>query len=150
MLSNKAITQRFEVQLGTLYNWKKSKPRLYKYLQNADYNSDRNTEINILLQHYLKTVDKDFSQKQLEFLIDSSLELTCIEEVEQFELEFMKTSYKKIAKDAPFVMDLYNRLSELNIIEKYILYKKIYRYRTMKKKPELSSYFANYLAAAKK
>ncbi len=149
MLSNKAITQRFEVQLGTLYNWKKSKPKLYKYLQNADYNSDRNKEINILLQHYLKDIDRDFDQQQLEFLIESSLELTCIEQVEQMGLEFMKVSHQLIATDAAFVMELYEKLAGLNIIEKYILYKKIYRYRKMEQKPELAAYFANYLAGVK-
>ena len=51
MLNNREISQIFEVQINTLYNWQKSKPKLYKYLQNADYNQNRNQEINILLDH---------------------------------------------------------------------------------------------------
>lgn len=145
MLSNKEITKRFEVQLGTLYNWKTTKPKLYKYLQNADYNSDRNDEINILLEHYLKDIDKSFEIEEIEYLIGSNLELVKIEEVENFEVEFMKSQHKDIASRAHFVLNIYDRLHRLNIIEKYILYKKIYRYRTLKEKPQLDVFFNNYI-----
>ena len=49
MLTPKEISELFEVQINTLYNWRKSKPKLYSYLQNADYNSKINNEINALL-----------------------------------------------------------------------------------------------------
>jgi len=145
MLSNKEITKRFEVQLGTLYNWKTTKPKLFKYLQNADYNSDRNEEINILLEHYLKDIDKSFEEAEIEYLIISNLELVKIEQVEHFEVEFVKAQYKDIASKAEFIMAIYDRLSELNIIEKYILYKKIYRYRTLTEKPSIKEFFKQYI-----
>ena len=50
MLSNKEISQNFEVQINTLYNRRKSKPKLYRYLRNADYNFEQSKEINILLK----------------------------------------------------------------------------------------------------
>ena len=145
MLSNKEITNRFEVQLGTLYNWKTTKPKLYKYLQNADYNSDRNEEINILLEHYLKNIDKSFEIKEIEYLIGSNLELVKIEQVENFEVEFMKSQYRDIASKPEFILKLYNGLHKLNIIEKYILYKKIYRYRMLEKKPQIEKFFKHYI-----
>ena len=42
MLTPKDISTLFEVQVNTLYNWRKTKPKLYGYLQNADYNSKIN------------------------------------------------------------------------------------------------------------
>jgi hypothetical protein len=149
MLSNKEITNRFEVQLGTLYNWKKTKPKLFKYLQNADYNSDRNEEINVLLEHYLhKEIDKSFTQKQIEFLIASNLEIVDIEAIENIEVEFIKCEYKDLATNAEFITAIYDKLKELNIIEKYILYKKIYRYRKDKNDLVLEEFFKNYIAEA--
>jgi hypothetical protein len=149
MLSNKEITQRFEVQLGTLYNWKKTKPKLFKYLQNADYNSDRNEEINILLEHYLhKDIDKSFSRKQIEFLIASNLEIVDIEAIDNIEIEFMRSQYKELAANAEFITAIYDKLKELNIIEKYILYKKIYRYRKDRNDLVLEEFFKNYIAKA--
>ncbi|MGM0624051.1 MAG: hypothetical protein ACQESH_08560 [Campylobacterota bacterium] len=145
MLSNKEITGRFEVQLGTLYNWKKTKPKLYKYLQNADFHSDRNEEINILLEHYLKQIDRSFCAKEIEHLVASNVEPVKIEEVERFEIEFMKVEYKTAVADIECIMRVYDKLKELNIIEKYILYKKIYRYRKLEQKPPLQEYFKHYI-----
>ncbi len=146
MLSNKEISQRFEVQVSTLYNWKKTKPKLYKYLQNADYNSDRNEEINVLLEQYLHSIDRHFTKEEIEYIARSSMELTSIEEVKHFHKEFMKVEYKNIPSNGELILSVYDKLAQMNIIEKYILYKKVYKYRKADGDLALEELFAHYLA----
>lgn len=144
MLKAKEISQLFEVQLNTLYNWKKSKPKLYAYLQNADYSSKIKDEINILLDFYSKSINKNFTIKQIQVLIDADFELNSIEEVNDFETIFIKVNYKIVNSNPTKVLDIYNKLKELNIIEKYILYKKIYKAR-QHKKSSITTYFKEFL-----
>lgn len=129
MLSPKEISQLFEVQINTLYNWRKTKPKLYAYLQNADYNSKINTEINILLESYGKTISKDFTLKEIDYLIVSEYELLSIEEVDAFHEIFIRTNATQLASNTKFILSVYDKLKALSIIDKYLLYKKIYKVR---------------------
>lgn len=129
MLSPKEISELFEVQINTLYNWRKTKPKLFAYLQNADYNSEINNEINVLLESYSKTISKGFSLSEIDFLIISDYELISIEEVDAFQDNFIKANYKLLATDHKHVLSIYDKVKELNIVEKYLLYKKIYKVR---------------------
>ncbi|WP_419770315.1 MAG: hypothetical protein ACNI3C_00540 [Candidatus Marinarcus sp.] len=129
MLSNRKISERFEVQINTLYNWQKTKPTLYRYLQNADYNYERNKEINVLLSEYSKCIQKNFKLEEIEYLIDSSLVVVSIEEIKELHKIFIKNEAKEIASRTDFILDLYEKILHLNIIEKYTLYKKIDKYR---------------------
>lgn len=132
MLNNRQISEQYEVQINTLYNWKKTKPKLYKYLQNADYNKERNQEIHILLSEYSKQIQKNFTLEEIEFLIDSSVVLVSMDEVKNFEKELIKYEHKELPSQLDFIMGIYNKINALNIIEKYILYKKIHKYRNKK------------------
>lgn len=129
MLSPKEISQLFEVQINTLYNWRKTKPKLYAYLQNADYNSKINTEINILLESYAQSIQKDFTLKEIDFLIVSDFELVSIEEVNEFHEIFIRTNASQLGTDTKFILSIYDKLKALSIIDKYLLYKKIYKVR---------------------
>ena len=129
MLSPKEISNLFEVQINTLYNWRRTKPKLYAYLQNADYNSKINTEINILLESYSKTLSKNFTAKEIDFLITSEFELTSIEEVNCFQEMFIKDNAQLLITKSKFILSIYDKLKELTIIDKYLLYKKIYKVR---------------------
>lgn len=129
MLTPKEISSLFEVQVNTLYNWRKTKPKLYSYLQNADYNSKINNEINVLLEFFSKTISKDFSLEEIDFLIISDYELTSIEEVDKFHEHFIKANYKMLVTNHSLVLSIYDKIKELNIVEKYLLYKKIYKVR---------------------
>lgn len=129
MLTPKEVSSLFEVQINTLYNWRKTKPKLYAYLQNADYNSEINNEINILLDSYSKTISKAFSIQEIDYLITSDYELNSIDEVNTFQEFFIKENYKMLTTDHRLVLNIYDKIKELNIIEKYILYKKIYKVR---------------------
>jgi len=129
MLTPKEISKLFEVQINTLYNWRRSKPKLYSYLQNADYNSKINNEINALLDYFSNTIQKEFTLKEIDFLILSDFELTSIDEVNEFQDYFIKANYKLLTTKHKFVLNIYDKLKELNVVEKYLLYKKIYKIR---------------------
>ena len=129
MLTPKEICTLFEVQINTLYNWRKSKPKLYSYLQNADYNSKINNEINILVEYFSTTNQKDFTLKEIDFLILSDYELTSIEDVNDFQEHFIRANYKLLVNKHKLVLSIYDKIRELNIVEKYLLYKKIYKVR---------------------
>ncbi len=149
MLAPKDISTLFEVQINTLYNWRKTKPKLYSYLQNADYNSKINNEINILLDFYSKSFSKSFSQEEIRFLIEANYELTSIEEVNNFHKEFIKSNYKEMNTLSDKILNIYDKIKELNIIEKYILYKKIYKVRQTKVGINISEFFKEFIEEGK-
>jgi len=147
MLNNREISELFEVQINTLYNWQKTKPKLFKYLKNADYNSSRNEEINILLSEYSKEIQKDFIVDEINYIIKSSLELLSIEDVKSFAKLFMEKEYKNIPMFSKIILSIYDKLKVMNIIEKYILYKKIYKFREDEKlqSQNIEIYFKEFL-----
>ena len=129
MLNNREISEQFEVQINTLYNWQKTKPKLFKYLQNADYNSSRNEEINILLKEYSNEFQKEFYQEEIIYLIDSKFILNSINDVKNIHKIFIEYEYKNIPLNRDLILSIYEKLLEMNLIEKYIIYKKIYKLR---------------------
>ena len=133
MLTPKEITEIFEVQLNTLYNWRKSKPKLFSYLQNADFHLSKVEEMNILLQSYRKDMpQKTFSKEEILFILDSPLELNSIEEVEIFDKKFISYHHKELSLKPDFILSVYEKIKSLNLIEKYILYKIVFRVRKEK------------------
>jgi hypothetical protein len=129
MLSNKEVCENFEVRLNTLYNWKKTKPKLYKYLQNADFNFERSKEINILLERFAKDISYDFKIEEIEYIINSSIDFRSIDEIDNISVLFIKSEYLRLSKNSDIILSIYDKLKNMNIVEKYIFYKKIYRYR---------------------
>jgi len=148
MLSNKEISQNFEVRINTLYNWRKSKPNLYKYLKNADYNFEQSKEINILLERFSKDIKSSFSVKEIKKFLECRLEATSIDDVEYIERLFMH-SLQKSTIDSDVDFDIYNKLLSLNIIEKYIFYKRAHNLRKNKSITDelVEEYFSEFLIA---
>ena len=148
MLTPKEISSLFEVQVNTLYNWRKTKPKLYSYLQNADYNSEINDEINILLESFSETISKNFSLEEIDFLIISDYELITIEEVNKFQEHFIKANYKILTTNHHLVLSIYDKIKDLNIIEKYLLYKKVYKVRQVGVE-DRANYFKEFIGFVK-
>ncbi len=148
MLNNREIATLFEVQINTLYNWQKTKPKLFKYLQNADYNSSRNEEINILLSEYTKSIQKEFIIEEINYIISSDLKLLSMDNIKNFEKIFIKIEYKNIPLSNDIILSIYDKLKLLNIIEKYILYKKIYKFREdkMVENKNINIYFKEFIS----
>ncbi|QFR42510.1 hypothetical protein CVO_08805 [Sulfurimonas sp. CVO] len=144
MLTPKEISNIFEVQINTLYNWQKTKPKLYRYLQNADYNIQQNDEINLLLQEYSSIIKLNFTFEEILYIIDSPMQLLSMEDVKEFQKVFITVEYKNIPKNQ-IILSIYDKILDLNIIEKYILYKKIYKYRQFCDL-DINEYFKEFIA----
>lgn len=147
MLSNREISEQFEVQVNTLYNWQKNKPKLYKYLQNADYNKTRNKEVNILLDEYSKSFNLNFTVEDIAYMIDSKFFLNNIKDVKNIQKIFIETEYKNIPSKRDRILSIYDKLIELNLIEKYILFKKIHKFRDFDeiKKLGIPQFFSEFI-----
>jgi hypothetical protein len=147
MLNNRKISEIFEVQLNTLYNWQKTKPKLFKYLQNSDYNYSINEEINILLDEYSQEFQKEFIEDEIKYLINSNLILNSIDDIKNIHKNFIECEYKNIVKNRDIILDIYDKINKMNLIEKYILYKKIYKVRenNYKTKYNIISFFKEFI-----
>lgn len=151
MLNNREISEKFEVQVNTLYNWQKSKPKLYSYLKHADYNEERNNEINVLLAHYAKSINKNFNIEEIHYIINSDIEPHTIEEIETLHKIFIILEAKNLSIKSDFLLKIYDKFHTMNIIEKYIFYKQIYRIRereTSYSKEKIELYFKEYLISS--
>lgn len=133
MLTPKEITEIFEVQLNTLYNWRKTKPKLFSFLQNADFHLNKVEEMNVLLQSYRASMEqKKFSKDEIRFIVESELEVNSLEEIAIFDKEFISFHHKDLNNRPDFILSIYHKIAELNLIEKYILYKITFRVRKEK------------------
>ncbi|WP_456433981.1 hypothetical protein [Nitratifractor sp.] len=134
MLSNREISQNFEVQISTLYNWRKTKPRLYKYLQNADYNFSMNKEINVLLERFAKEIHGDLTPAEIRTFIESKVDAKTVDEIEEMHRILLRLHHRDlVGEQAPLLFGLYEKISKMNIIEKYIFYKRVFNLRVKRK-----------------
>jgi len=148
VLNNREISDRFEVQINTLYNWQKSKPKLYAYLKHADYNKERNKEINVLLEYYAKSISKNFSVEEIHYIINSDINPHTIEQIDSLHKIFITLEAKNLSIKSDFLLGIYDKFHTMNIIEKYIFYKRVYRIRDKEKsfsKDKIELYFQEYL-----
>ena len=130
MLSNREITQNFEVQISTLYNWRKTKPRLYRYLQNADFNFEQTKEINILLKRFALEIDCDLSVPEIRIFIESKFEARNIDEIEAMHRLLLQLHHRELGgRKGPLYFGFYDKVTRMNIVEKYILYKRVHNLR---------------------
>ncbi len=153
MMTNRQISENFEVQINTLYNWRKTKPRLYKYLQNADYNFEQSKEINILLSRFAEDIEYDLRPEEIFEVVSSKFEAMSLDDIENIERHFIKEHAKRLAKESEFLLGIYNKLHAMNIVEKYIFYKRVHNLRSEQKKPDIShirEYFDVFCSKAKK
>ncbi len=148
MLSNKEISQNFEVQINTLYNWRKSKPKLYRYLRNADYNFEQSKEINILLKRFAEEIEASFLPQEIAFFVTSDVEASSMDDVEHIERLFITQHSKELHKNGDFLLTIYDKVSQLGIIEKYIFYKRAHHLRAEQKQIDeevIRAYFSEFL-----
>jgi len=147
MLTNKEISQNFEVQINTLYNWRKSKPKLYKYLKNADYNFEQSKEINILLERFAKDISSSFTTDEILLFLNSKIEARSMDDVENIDRLLLISHQKEISIDNALLFGTYNKLNSLGIIEKYIFYKRAHNLKENKEinKTLVEEYFSEFL-----
>lgn len=122
MIQIKDVINKFEVSRATLHNWKKSKPRLYAYLLNYKKDSDKANslrEVNIVLESYTKeSVKPLFLYEEIFYMYGREFDL---QDVQNLQKLFIKSCTEDMNKNFELIINIYNKISSLNIVEKYIL-----------------------------
>lgn len=149
MLSTKEIAEMFNVPKTTLYGWKTERPKVYEYLATADEQFSKYRDVNILLDRYIQTVPNIalFEYKELEYILELKLENLKIEELDNLHLKFIDKSIKIEKEPKTNALNIYKKLETLNLIEKYILNKRITTLseKIKAKKEEKESLIRHYL-----
>lgn len=121
MITQKKITEMFEVKRGTLGIWKTSKPKLYNYLINYDEQYEKFREINILLKEYIK---KDSAKIFLHVEIQNILNIGILntKSIDRISLHveyISKLQNKKIPIEEHH-LNIAEKLNSLNLVQQYI------------------------------
>ena len=129
MTSIKDIISKYEVTRATLHNWKTTKPNLYNLLLNPEDTNEKLRDINIVLEKYSKTIKSTFSEDDILFILNLSLE-NFINEIEKLHTIYIEQTAKELKENSEFVLAVYLKIQDLNLIERYIF---ILRIKSLRK-----------------
>ena len=149
MTSIKDIISKYEVTRATLHNWKTTKPNLYNLLLNPEDTNEKLRDINIVLEKYSKTIKSTFSEDDILFILNLSLE-NFINEIEKLHTIYIEQTAKELKENSEFVLAVYLKIQDLNLIERYIF---ILRIKSLRKekikqtdiKTAIKHYFKEFL-----
>ncbi len=129
MTSIKDIVSKYEVTRATLHNWKTTKPNLYNLLLNPEDTNEKLRDINIVLEKYSKTIKSTFSEDDILFILNLSLE-NFVNEIEKLHTIYIEQTAKELKENSEFVLNVYQKIQDLNLIERYIF---ILRIKSLRK-----------------
>ena len=124
MTSIKDIISKYEVTRATLHNWKTTKPNLYNLLLNPEDTNEKLRDINIVLEKYSKTIKNTFSEDDILFILNLSLE-NFVNEIEKLHTIYIEQTAKELKENSEFVLAVYQKIQNLNLIERYIFISRI-------------------------
>ena len=124
MLTIKQISERFDIPKSTLYNWEKERPKVFEYLQQASSNQDILRELTIILEKYSKTINFSFSTEKIEYILKLNLE-NYLENIEKLHTIYIEQTSKELKENSEFILSIYQKIQNLNIIERYIFISRI-------------------------
>ena len=124
MLKVKDILEKYEVTRATLHNWKTTKPNLYNLLLNPEDTNEKLRDINIVLEKYSKTIKSTFSEDDILFILNLSLE-NFVNEIEKLHTIYIEQTAKELKENSEFVLNVYQKIQDLNLIERYIFISRI-------------------------
>ena len=124
MISIKDIVSKYEVTRATLRNWKTTKPNLYNLLLNPEDTNEKLRDINIVLEKYSKTIKSTFSEDDILFILNLSLE-NFVNEIEKLHTIYIEQTAKELKENSEFVLAVYQKIQDLNLIERYIFISRI-------------------------
>ena len=124
MTSIKDIISKYEVTRATLRNWKTTKPNLYNLLLNPEDTNEKLRDINIVLEKYSKTIKSTFSEDDILFILNLSLE-NFVNEIEKLHTIYIEQTAKELKENSEFVLAVYQKIQDLNLIERYIFISRI-------------------------
>lgn len=144
LISIKEITSKYEVSRATLHNWKTSKPNLYKLLLNPDGSIEKLRDMSIVLEKYSKTIVSDFKLEDIEYILNLDLE-NYLEEIEKLHTIYIEKSSKDLKQNSEFVLSIYQKIQNLNVVERYIFISRIKSIKKQKiKQNELKTAIKHY------
>ncbi len=120
MLTIKEISQKFNISKSTLYGWEKERPEIFAYLQRADDKYEELRNLTIMLEKYAKTITPAFEFKEIEFILGLGLRVGSVDAIENFHFLYSQAIVSHIKQRAAFVMPIYMKLEQLNLVERYI------------------------------
>lgn len=129
MYTKKEITEKYEVTRTTLHNWKTTKPNLYNLLLNSDGSNNQVRELNIVLEKYSKTIRCNFFLEEIEYILNFDIEKN-FNEIEKLDTLFIESTSSDIKQNSEFILNIYQKIKSLNIVERYIF---ITRIKSVKK-----------------
>ncbi|OCL86442.1 hypothetical protein AAX26_01575 [Aliarcobacter thereius] len=149
MTSIKDIISKYEVTRATLHNWKTTKPNLYNLLLNPEDTNEKLRDINIVLEKYSKTIKSTFSEDDILFILNLSLE-NFVNDIEKLHTIYIEQTAKELKENSEFVLNIYQKIQDLNLIERYIF---ILRIKSLRKekikqtdiKTAIKHYFKEFL-----
>ena len=149
MTSIKDIISKYEVTRATLHNWKTTKPNLYNLLLNPEDTNEKLRDINIVLEKYSKTIKNTFSEDDILFILNLSLE-NFVNEIEKLHTIYIEQTAKELKENSEFILNVYQKIQDLNLIERYIF---ILRIKSLRKekikqtdiKTAIKHYFKEFL-----
>jgi len=146
MLSIKEIAEKFDIPKTTLYGWKKERPKIYEYLANSNDQYEKYREVNIFLETYIKTAEivKLFEYREINYINSLNLELKILQDIENLHLTYINESFKVEKQSNQFSLNIYKKLENLNIIEKYIFSTRLKTVAKRMKKDEKESLLKHY------
>lgn len=149
MTSIKDIISKYEVTRATLHNWKTTKPNLYNLLLNPEDTNEKLRDINIVLEKYSKTIKSTFSEDDILFILNLSLE-NFVNEIEKLHTIYIEQTAKELKENSEFVLAVYQKIQDLNLIERYIFISRIKSLRKEKikqtdVKTAIKHYFKEFL-----
>jgi hypothetical protein len=124
LTSIKDIISKYEVTRATLHNWKTTKPNLYNLLLNPEDTNEKLRDINIVLEKYSKTIKSTFSEDDILFILNLSLE-NFVNEIEKLHTIYIEQTAKELKENSEFVLAVYQKIQDLNLIERYIFISRI-------------------------
>ena len=149
MTSIKDIISKYEVTRATLHNWKTTKPNLYNLLLNPEDTNEKLRDINIVLEKYSKTIKSTFNEDDILFILNLSLE-NFVNEIEKLHTIYIEQTAKELKENSEFVLAVYQKIQDLNLIERYIFISRIKSLRKEKikqtdVKTAIKHYFKEFL-----
>ncbi|WP_198306074.1 hypothetical protein [Arcobacter vandammei] len=144
MLRIKDILERYEITRTTLYNWKTTKPNLYNLLLNSDSKNDELRELTIILEKYSKGINSNFFEEEIKFILKLNLE-DFIEDIEKLHTIYIEKTSKELKENSEFILGIYQKIQNLNLVERYIFISRIKQVKKSKiKELELKSAINHY------
>ncbi|CAM3897285.1 hypothetical protein [Arcobacter cloacae] len=124
MTSIKDIINKYEVSRATLHNWKTTKPNLYNLLLNPEATNEKLRDINIVLEKYSRTIKCSFDEDDILFILNLTLE-NFIDDIERLHTIYIEQTSKELKEKSEFILSIYQKIQNLNLIERYIFISRI-------------------------